>query len=132
LRPVADSACGGIEVLAPDCPDVDLEIAALGDDVGTRAARDDADVERDARPAADHSVDALDEVPRGEDRIAALLGLHARVGGPAVDGDLRVEDALPRRDDVAVRPRALQDEASVGGRGEVAGVGAAGQWDDSV
>ena len=63
-----------------------------------------------------------DEVGRGEDRVAALLGLDAGVGGPAVDRDLRVEDALPRRDDVAVRPGALEDEADVGVGGELADV----------
>jgi hypothetical protein len=68
-------------------------------------------------------VDPLDEVRRGEDCVAALLGLDAGVGGPAVDGDLRVEDAFPRRDDVAVRPGALQDKAGVGVGGQLADVG---------
>ena len=35
---VADRRLGRLEVLAPDGPDVDLELAALGDDVGTGAA----------------------------------------------------------------------------------------------
>ena len=59
VEQVADRRLGRLEVLAPDGPDVDLELAALGDDVGTGAAGDDADVERDARPAAVQRVDPL-------------------------------------------------------------------------
>ena len=71
----------------------------------------DADVDGHAVPAAVQRVEPLDEVGRGEDRVAALLGLDAGVGRAAVDGDPGVEDALARRDDVAVRPGALEDEA---------------------
>ena len=50
---------------------------------------------------------------RLEDRAAALLGLDAGVRGPAVDGDAQVEDALARRDDVAVRPGAFEHQRDV-------------------
>ena len=48
-----------------------------------------------------------------EDRAAALLRLDAGVGGPAVDREAQVDDALARRHDVAVRPGALEHEARV-------------------
>jgi hypothetical protein len=115
---VANRRLGCLEILASDGPDVDLEVAALGDDVGTGAAGDDADVDVTPGQRPFSSWMRLDEVGRGEDRIAALLGLDAGVGGPAVDRDPGVEDALARRDDVAVRPGALEDEARVGVRGE--------------
>ena len=83
----------------------------------------DADVDRDARPAAVERVELADESVRGlEDRAAALLGLDAGVGRAAVDRDPRVEDALARRDDVAVRAGALEDEADVGVGGQLADV----------
>ena len=53
-------------------------------------------------------------VGAGEDRAAALLGLDAGVRGAPVDRQPQVGDALARRDEVAVRPRALEDEAGVG------------------
>ena len=99
---------------APDRPDVDLQLAPLGDDVRPRPARDHADVDRDAVPSAVQRVESLDEVGGGEDRVPALLGLDAGVGGPAVDRDPGVDDALARRHDVAVRPGGLEDEARVG------------------
>ena len=48
----ADLRLGRLERLARRCPDVDLERAALGDDVGPRPAGDHADVDGHARPAA--------------------------------------------------------------------------------
>ena len=55
-----------------------------------------------------------DDPGRLEDRAAALLGLDAGVGRPAVDGDPQVEDPLARRHDVAVGAGALEDERDVG------------------
>ena len=59
---------------------------------------------------------------RLEDRAAALLGLDAGVGGPAVDGHPQVDDALAGRHDVAVRPGALEHERDVAVGGELADV----------
>ena len=105
--------------VAADRPDVDLERAALGDDVGRvpPAMTPTLTVTPGQRPFSAWSRG--DEVGRREDRVAALLGLDAGVGRPAVDGDPSVEDALARRDDVAVGAGALEDEAGVGVRGEL-------------
>ena len=94
-------------------PDVHLEVAALGDDVRADAARDDADVERHAGPAAVQGVEVAHDAARLEDRAAALLGLDAGMGSPAVDRDPGVDDPLAGRHDVAVGPGALEDEARV-------------------
>ena len=72
------------------------------------------DVDGHVRPAAVEVVQLADDAGRLEDRAAALLGLDAGVRRPAVDGDAQVEDPLARRDDVAVRPRALEHERDVG------------------
>ncbi len=106
--------------------DVDLQVAALRDDVRPRAAGDDADVDRHARPAAVEGVQLADDPGRLEDRAAALLRLDAGVGGPAVDRDPGVEDPLARRHDVAVRPGALEDEARVGVGARARGCGRRG------
>ena len=104
-------------------PDVDFDLAALGDDVGPRAAGDLADVHGHARPAAVERVQLADD-PRGlEDRVAALLRLDPGVGGPAVDGQARVEDALAGRHDVAVGAGTLEDQARIDVRGRFADVG---------
>ena len=107
---VAYGRHGRIEVLAPDRPHVDLELGVLGDDVGPGPAVDDADVAGHARPPPVEGVEGGDQVGGGEDRTAALLGLDPGMGGPAVDGDPGVDDALARADDVAVGPGALEDE----------------------
>ena len=60
--------------------DVDLEVAALGDDVRPRPAGDPADVDGHARPAAVERVQVAHDARRLEDRVAALLGLDARRG----------------------------------------------------
>jgi hypothetical protein len=49
----------------------------------------------------------------GEHRAATLLGLDAGMRGPAADRDAQVADALSRRDDVAVRAGAFEDETDV-------------------
>ena len=63
--------------------------APLRDHVGPRPALDDADVDGHARPAAVERVQLRDDAGGLEDRAAALLGLDAGVGRPAVDGDRR-------------------------------------------
>ena len=95
--------------------------AALGHDVGPDAALDDADVDGDARPAPVEGVERDGQVGGCEDRAAALLGLDAGVGRPAVDRHAQVEVALARADDVAVGAGALEHEAGVHVRGPARG-----------
>src|SRR6185503_5170016 len=54
-------------------PDIDLELAALGNDVGPRAARDLADVDGHTGPAAVEGVEIADDAGRFEDRVTTLL-----------------------------------------------------------
>jgi hypothetical protein len=61
-------------------------------------------------------VEPRHEVRGRDDRAAPFLGLDPGVGGSADDPDPAVEEALAGRDDVAVRPRALEDEAGIGPR----------------
>ena len=110
---LADLRLGRLEVLAPDGPDVDLERRTARrrrSAASRRRSTPTLTVTPGQRPFS--AWRRADEVGRREDRAAALLGLDAGVGGPAVDGDPGVEDPLPRRDDVAVRPGALEDEAT--------------------
>ena len=94
-------------------PQVNLELAALRDDVRSRAAVDHARVDGDRRPSAVQRVEGEHLVRRLEDRGATLLGLDAGVRGAAGDRDVIVGDALAGADDVAVRARALEDEHRV-------------------
>ena len=104
-----------LELAAPVRPDVDLELAPLGDDVRPRAAGDHADVDGHARPAAVERVEVA-----GRGRAASRIALRPFSGStPAWAARpwtvIRASsDALARRDDVAVRPGALEDEARVG------------------
>ena len=116
-RDVADRALGRMQPLGRGRPDIDLEIAALCDDVGTRPARDPSDVDGDPRPAAIERVQLADDPGSFEDGAATLLRLDTGMGRPAVDGEARIEDALPGRHDVAVGAGALEDEARVDVRG---------------
>ena len=84
-----------------------------GDDVGPRAAVHDADVHGDAGPTAVQPLQRDDRVRRLEHRVAALLRLDAGVRRPPVIVDPVVGDPLASADDVAVRPRTLQDERRV-------------------
>src|SRR4029077_16213864 len=103
----------GLERLAGHGTDVDLERAAFGDDVRAGSARDRADIDGDAGPAAVEVVEFLDDPGRFEDRAATLLGLDAGVRGPPVDGDAEIEDAFAGRHDVAGRARAFEHERGV-------------------
>ncbi len=63
------------------------------------------------RPLSAWSV--ADQAGGLEDRAPALLRLDAGVRRAAPDVQPQVEDPLARRDDVAVRPGALEDECDV-------------------
>ena len=113
LGDAPDLRLGRLERFAGHRADVHLERAALGHDVRPRPAGDRADVDGHARPAAVELVEVLDDPGRLEDRAPALLGFDAGVGGPTVDGQAQVEDALARRHDVAVRAGAFEHERDV-------------------
>ena len=95
------------------CPQVEVEVAPVGDHVRPGAAVHDADVEGDAGPPAVQRVDRHDRVRALEDRRRAAFGFDPRVGGAAADRDLHVGDALAARDDRTALARRLQDEADV-------------------
>ena len=126
----ADLCLGRLELRARDAPHIHLERAVLADHVGTRAAGDHADIDRDARPAPVEGVQVAHDAGRLEDRAPALLRLHAGMGGASGDGDAQVEDALARRDDVAVRAGAFEDERRVHGPRELADVRGRGRRAD--
>jgi hypothetical protein len=98
---------------------VDLELASFGHDVGTRASPNHADVGRHPRPPSIETLQCEDRVRRLQDRVASLLGLHAGMCGSTGDPDREVGDPFARRDDVAVRPGALQHQRGVVRRREL-------------
>ena len=116
-RDLAHRGFDGIEPLRRRGPHVDLQVAALGNDVRACPAGDLADVDGDAGPPTVERVQVADEPRCLQDRVAPLLGFDARVGGPAVDGQARVEDALAGRHDVAVCAGTLEDQARIHVRG---------------
>ena len=118
-RQVVDRGQHRGEVATGHRANVDVELRLVAHDVRPRPGLEDADVRGHVRPAAVERVDALDEPGAGEDRAATLLRLDARVRGTAVDRQLDVGHALARRDEVAVRARALEHEARVRGRREL-------------
>ena len=81
---------------------------------------DHADVARHTGPAAVQPLEREDRVGRLEDRVVTLLRFDAGVRRASLDRDREVGDPLPGRDDVPVRPCALQHEGRVVRRGELA------------
>ncbi len=100
----------GVEVRGGGGPQVDVEAARRGHDVGAGAAGDDARVQRDGGPAAVQRVERFHHAGCGEDGVAPLLRLDARVGRAAVKVDAEVRNTLARAHDVAIGARALQDQ----------------------
>ena len=76
---------GRVQARAVSGADIHFEVAAFGDDIRARAAVDDADIDRDARPAAIERVQVAHDAGGLEDGVAALLRLDAGMRRPPVD-----------------------------------------------
>ena len=109
--------CDGLD-LQPGCrlrgalpgAQVDREAGFVGHDVGACAAHHSPDVDVHAAPATVQAVECDGLVGCLEDRAAALLRLHACVGGSAVDPDAQVGHPGSGRDDGTVGARGFQDQ----------------------
>ncbi len=110
---LAQGCPGGIELSDRRGAEVDLVAAACRHHVGPAASGDDADVGGDRWPSVVQRLDPLHLARRGQDRVAPLLRLDARVRRPSGDDHLCIRDALARGDDIAVGAGTLEDEDDV-------------------
>ena len=102
-----DDLADALEVVRAD---LRLELAPLRDDVARRPSADEPDVRaRQLVDPAERHVD--DRARRGEDRRAALLGIHPRVRRPAVEAERELLRARRAEDHLADRRRLVVDVA---------------------
>ena len=119
-RELANRRFRGRQAVRGDRPDIDLQVASFRHDIGPRAATDHPDIHGHTWPATVERVEILHEPGGFQDGTAPLLGFHARMGGPTVDREAGIEDALAGTHDVAVGAGTFEDQARIHVRGGLA------------